>query len=81
MWKKGYSIYACQPPSKNIISLKGECIAEDQPDTAIGDVPLEYHTRLPQYSSAEYKNESEDLIGIRKMSLGPSVAANLCNRA
>uniref|UniRef100_A0AAV1U8B6 Uncharacterized protein n=1 Tax=Peronospora matthiolae TaxID=2874970 RepID=A0AAV1U8B6_9STRA len=56
------------------------CGSADQAVATIADVPMGYHTGSSQYASAESEMESEDSVGIQRMSLGPSDATHLRDR-
>ena len=62
------------------IPLTGKLVSADQAVATIAEVPRGYHTGSSQYASAESEMESDDSVGIQRMSLGPSGAALLCDR-
>ena len=60
--------------------MTGEYKREDQTFLAIVDARRGYHTWLSQYASAEAEINSDELIGIERMSLGPSGTSHLRER-
>ena len=60
--------------------LTGKCESTDQAATTIADVPRGYHTGSSQYASADSGMESDDSVGIQRVSLGPSGAVHLRDR-
>ena len=58
-------------------SLKDGYKHEDQAFLSIADAPRGYHTGPSEYASAESEIESDELIGIQQMALGPSGAPPL----
>ena len=61
-------------------SLKDGYKHEDQAFLSIADAPRGYHTGPSEYASAESEIESDELIGIQQMALGPSGATRLRDR-
>ena len=66
---------------EKLIPLTGECDCEDQAAPPGQSAPRGYHTGSSQYASAESEVESEDSIPIQRMSLGPSGADLIRERA
>uniref|UniRef100_A0AAV1TFH2 Retrotransposon gag domain-containing protein n=1 Tax=Peronospora matthiolae TaxID=2874970 RepID=A0AAV1TFH2_9STRA len=78
--RSGSGVYACRSLYDKQIPLKGKCESADQAVATIADVPREYHTGSSQYASAESEMESDDSVGIQRMSLGPSGATHVRDR-
>uniref|UniRef100_A0AAV1VBJ4 Uncharacterized protein n=1 Tax=Peronospora matthiolae TaxID=2874970 RepID=A0AAV1VBJ4_9STRA len=70
-------IHTCRLLYNKLAPLTGKCEPNDQAAAAIADTPRGYHTGSSQYASAESEMESDDSVGIQRMSLGPSGAAHL----
>ena len=73
-------IHACRSLYDKLIPLTGKYEPMDQEVATIADTPREQHTGSSQYASAESEMESDDSVGIQRMSLGPSGAAHLRDR-
>ena len=63
-----------------LFPLTDKCDPTDQAEAAIVDNPRGYNNGSSQLASAESEIESDDSIGIQRMSLGPSGAAHLRDR-
>ena len=73
-------IHACRSLYNKLNPLTGKCESTDQAATTIADVPRGYYTGLSQYASADSEMESDDSVGIQRMSLGQSGAPHLRDR-
>ena len=73
-------IHACRYLCDKLILLMGKCEVTDQAVATTDDAPREYHTGSSQYASAESEMESDDSVGIQRISLGPSGATHLRHR-
>ena len=74
------AIHACRSLYDKLIPLTGKYESTDQAVATIADTPREQHTGSSQYASAESEMESDDSVGIQRMSLDPSGAAHLRDR-
>ncbi|MCY0726090.1 hypothetical protein OVW19_30570, partial [Klebsiella pneumoniae] len=73
-------IHACRSLYDKLIPLTGKRESADQAVGTIADVPKGHYTGSSQYASAESEMESDNSVGIQRMSLGPSGAALICDR-